>query len=280
MLAGSKTDDSGKFNDESRAPACGVFNPCAAVVQPDELANYRQADSTSTGRGLGRSRKSNVRVPYFLALTLWNARTLVFDCDDDFVFSRRERNFHCLAEGSVLHCVVEEIEHNLPQAAGIDAGNETGLDARVDLCATNASKRCKCIDRGLHLAIHLERLSDDSAPAVLGASECKNVLDEISETLRFLIDDSERSLSLRIGTELTVSQQLGEQADLRKRRTQLVRYTGHEIDSQLRELLLSPKLVDGRRDKPGSKRKQSDENRKSRSWETADNELRRKVGTK
>src|SRR5215213_10029705 len=114
----------------------------------------------------------------------------------------------------------------------------------MNLGSSHARKRCKRIDRRLKLAIHLERLHDESVSSMLRPRKREDVLDEISETLRFLIDDAERSLTLRFGAKLSVAKQLREQPDLRKRCAELVRNSGDEVDAKLCKLLLSPKLID------------------------------------
>ena len=112
---------------------------------------------------------------------------------------------------------------------------------------------------------------------MLRSRERENVLDEIREPLRFLVDDAERALALLVRPELAVAQQLGEKADLRERRAQLVRHAGNEIDAKLRELLLPPQLNDRGDNQSDCQREQSDQHRQPRARQSADDKLRRDV---
>src|SRR5215212_8785203 len=96
MLASLEADDPWKLNDKTRATARCVLDPGSAVVKPHELADNRQSDSAASCRRFGRAGKTNVWIPDFFALAFWNARTLVFDCDDHFVVRRRQGNLHSL----------------------------------------------------------------------------------------------------------------------------------------------------------------------------------------
>ena len=62
------------------------------------------------------------------------------------------------------------------------------------------------------------------------------------ETPRLLIDDRHRPLPLVVATNPAEPQHLGEHADLRERRAQLVRHARHELALHARELPLTMQL--------------------------------------
>jgi hypothetical protein len=59
-------------------------------------------------------------------------------------------------------------------------------------------------------------------------------------------------------------QQLGEQADLRERRAQLVRHARDEVGAHARQLLLPAELHQRHAGQPGGEREQRHEHRKAR----------------
>ena len=204
-----------------------------------------------------------------------NARSLVLDCDDDFVIGAGERDVHCLSHRAVLHGIVEKIEHDLPECLadrlstrGPARSLELIFARRTRASGANASIAA-CISRSISSGSTITVFRPCSDPG-----ESEDILDEVREALRFFVDDSERPLALRVGPELPIPQELGKEPDLRERSAKLMRDARDEIDAQLRELLLPPQLIDRRGNKTRSQRKQSDQNREARARKSADDELR------
>ena len=111
-------------------------------------------------------------------------------------------------------------------------------------------------------------------PRPARSRERENILYEIGEPLCFFVDDSYRPLTLLLRSQLTVAEQLGEEANLCERSAQLVRNAGNEIDAKLRELLLPPKLKQRGNDESHGQSKETGKHRQARAWKTADDETR------
>ncbi len=96
---------------------------------------------------------------------------------------------------------------------------------------------------------------------MLGACEVEDVLDEMTQTPRFLLDDLQRAAALVLRSYSSEEQCLAEKPDLCERRPQLVRHAGHEIRPQARQVVLAAKLLNRDGQEPGGQREQSDEKR-------------------
>src|SRR5439155_24253013 len=96
-----------------------------SAVRFGDRARDEQAESRS------RLRRAAGRTAELLedeALLLpWDALAAIVHFDDDPPVQRRRRDFHCVAGRRILHRVVDQVPHDLPQARAIaaDSGQRT-----------------------------------------------------------------------------------------------------------------------------------------------------------
>ena len=98
----------------------------------------------------------------------------------------------------------------------------------------------------------------------------------MTEAARLLIDDVQRSGMLLHRANPSHAQQFGEHADLRQRRSQLVRYARYEVGSQSRQCRLASKLPERDGHESGRDCEQRQENGKA--VRAAKYQLPRRVG--
>ena len=106
----------------------------------------------------------------------------------------------------------------------------------------------------------------------------QQVFHEVRQTARFLIDDRQRAPPFFVGAHTAQHERLGKHANLRQRRTQLVRDAGDEIRTQARELGFAPQLHECGADQYGRQRQQAENHGKARPRQSADDELVRDRG--
>src|SRR6187551_3217376 len=176
-----------------------------------------------------------------------DTRSLIIHDDHRVVTAPLQRDRHRLPEWTELHRVVEEIEQDLPQRRRIHDAHHVALERRLHHDVSRPCHRSERLDRLSHLRAQLDRDGRQSNRLTLCARELEDVLDEMRQTSRFLIDDLQRSQSLLLAPYATQQQRFREHANLRQWRAQLVRYARDEIRSKARQLALAPQLHDADR---------------------------------
>ena len=107
----------------------------------------------------------------------------------------------------------------------------------------------------------------------LRAGEVEQVLDEVGQPARFLIDDRQRAAPLFLGPDAAERERFGEHPDLRERGAQLVRDAGDEVSAQAGELRLAPQLEQRSADQDRGQAEHAENQRQARFRQAADDEL-------
>jgi hypothetical protein len=150
-------------------------------VQRDELRDHREADAASRHRCGHRALEPLVRLPDPVAMLRRNSGALVVDDQTGVVSRAAQRDRHRLADRSVLHRVVEQIEEDLAQRARVRDAHDVRLERRLDHDVPRPRHRPEHLHRLAHLRRQLRRHRRELDRLPLRPRELQNVLDEMRQ---------------------------------------------------------------------------------------------------
>ncbi len=243
------------------------------MMQIRELAHHREPDAAAGDRRVAVTLQPPESVPYALAIGARDAGAAVGDPQPRHAILARCTDPHFLAGGAVLHGVVEQVEQHLAHRAGVGRDDEVFGHGCGQGDAAGRRQRRKAVDDFLHQRRQGGWLRRDMRCPPFRAREVQQVLDEVRQAARFLVDDRQGAAPLFFGTDAAERQGLGEHADLRERRAQLVRDAGDEVGPQLSELGFAPQLEQRSSDQCGGQSEQAQNQRQARLGQAADDQL-------
>ena len=126
--------------------------------------------------------------------------------------------------------------------------------------------------------MQLHRLSLQTQRAALRLREEQDVLHQVAEAARFLVDDRERPVALFVRPDTTEQERFCEHPDLRKRGSQFVRDVGDEFGAESVQLLLAPELQQRCHDQSSREQEEAQDERKTGSGQSPDDKHVRGVG--
>jgi hypothetical protein len=176
-----------------------------------------------------------------------NARPLVVDDQPHLALACLRTHASGGAARGILHGVVEQVQHDLPQRRGL--GEDVHVVRHVDRDPRRSSvgHRLEHGDRLAELAA--ERASRECDRRRRAAPrEAQHALDEHGQPARLAVHDA-REVSAFLGRPFAaVHQRLGERRHVGERRAQLVRHARDELRPQPRQLAPAAQLIerDGR----------------------------------
>src|SRR5436190_16999973 len=161
-----------------------------------------------------------------------DARPFVLDRDaDSAVFDTANADANRLPAWTVLHRVVEEIQHDVPERVGAERDRRAWNSIDHDGRAPRGSDGAEFLRDGRDLATDVNQLA---LRRIFRAKRRKaeHVLHEVRETLRLAIYMTKRPTLLLFGGGASKLQSVEIEPDLRDRRTQLVGHARDEPGSQ------------------------------------------------
>src|SRR5688572_32048696 len=143
---------------------------------------------------------------------------------------------------SVLHGVVEQVEHDLPKCGAVDVRVQILSHVERNSDVRGLGNRAECFDGICDLDCDRGALEIQRVAAGLETREPEHAFDECRESSRLGKYDC-RKMSSLVGPALALERQrLGEHRDLREWSAKLVRHVGNEASAQICKLAASPLL--------------------------------------
>ena len=176
-------------------------------MQLDELPHDCEPDP-----GAARYRRSGSdaaeRLPDPHGIACIDAGTLIRHFDDRAVTRAGQGELDGLADGSVLHGVVEQVEEDLFERAGVDVCFDRVVEAGRDLRLARGCERSKPFDDFADHRREPRGCRRDLRRPPFAARKEQNIFDELREPLRLARDDLERTASLVFGPDAPEEQRL------------------------------------------------------------------------
>jgi hypothetical protein len=158
-----------------------------------EVTNEGETDTAPRNGRVRVPVESMEWLPDALSLCHGDARALVLDPNarPPIIAASVESDRYRLARRTVLHGIVEQVDQDLTDRAPIDIGNDIIIQAHPDLHVPRCRERRECFKDLPHQWGELRLFGHERVLTTFHAIEAQYLVDQVSETSRFLIDDVE-----------------------------------------------------------------------------------------
>ena len=214
-----------------RPPCCSMMWRAIARPRPVPPAAPRKPRPVDLVEALEDPRLGRAR----------DADAVVLDGDDDLRPVARTATSDLAAVGAELHRVVEEVDEDLPDPLLVAVDARGRCSARRPAASTpwrSANSRSRSIEFGRDPA-EVEQVEDAERAAALDPRQVEQLVDHLDEVAGLDLDLADPVAHPRrdrvAGRVGLAGQRLGQQADGRQRRPQLVRQVVDELGADLLE---------------------------------------------